>query len=197
MWLLRTFQAAILSDILEFVHNKWGSAKVFSGFMGSFGVLSFLNRSCRESFSGQDTEAGFHTEPQGQAEGLTGPAQWCPAVIQLALMLEIFSKECNQLFLWFQNHQRLDRNCCGFRPRPQDSCVQLGYHRDCIHEDKLELSHIVHRKNDPRRLVYVNNHAFFDRDEENLDFRLLEGIKEWVVYPEGEVLLPISVLNFQ
>ncbi|KAK2839135.1 hypothetical protein Q7C36_013949 [Tachysurus vachellii] len=77
-----------------------------------------------------------------------------------------------------QNHQRLDRNCCGFRPRPQDSCVQLGYHRECGNEDKLELSHIVHRKKDPRRLVYVNNNAFFDRDEENLDFKLLEGIKE-------------------
>ncbi|KAG7328775.1 hypothetical protein KOW79_006949 [Hemibagrus wyckioides] len=89
-----------------------------------------------------------------------------------------------------QNHQRLDRNCCGFRPRPQDSCVQLGYHRDCGHEDKLELSHIVHRKNDPRRLVYVNNHAFFDRDEENLDFRLLEGIKE---LPE----VAVSVLRSQ
>ncbi|MCJ8733703.1 hypothetical protein PDJAM_G00226590 [Pangasius djambal] len=77
-----------------------------------------------------------------------------------------------------QNHQRLDRNCCGFRPRPQDSCVQLGYHSECSNVDNLELSHIVHRKNDPRRLVYVNNNAFFDRDEENLDFKLLEGIKE-------------------
>ncbi|XP_060782760.1 Golgi-associated kinase 1B isoform X2 [Neoarius graeffei] len=77
-----------------------------------------------------------------------------------------------------QNHQRLDRNCCGFRPRPQDSCVQLGYHRECSNVDNLELSHIVHRKSDPRRLVYVNNAAFFDRGEENLDFKLLEGIKD-------------------
>lgn len=89
-----------------------------------------------------------------------------------------------------QNHQRFDRNCCGFRPRPQDSCVQLGHHRECGNVDNLELSHIVHRKNDPRRLVYVNNNAFFDRDEENLDFKLLEGIKE---LPE----VAVSVLRSQ
>ncbi|KAI5104780.1 Golgi-associated kinase 1B [Silurus meridionalis] len=77
-----------------------------------------------------------------------------------------------------QNHQRLDRNCCGFRPRPQDSCVQFGYHTQCSNVDSLQISHIVHRKSAPRRMVYINNNAFFDRDEENLDFRLLEGIKE-------------------
>lgn len=44
--------------------------------------------------------------------------------------------------------------------------------------DKLQLSHIVHCRHNPRHLVYINNNAFFDRDEENLDFKLLEGIKE-------------------
>ncbi|XP_017548778.1 Golgi-associated kinase 1B [Pygocentrus nattereri] len=77
-----------------------------------------------------------------------------------------------------QIHQRLDRNCCGFRPRPEDSCVALGYHGKCGNMDNTELSTIVHRKRDPHRLVFINNKGFFDRDEENLDFKLLEGIKE-------------------
>uniref|UniRef100_A0A4W4FQD6 Golgi associated kinase 1B n=1 Tax=Electrophorus electricus TaxID=8005 RepID=A0A4W4FQD6_ELEEL len=77
-----------------------------------------------------------------------------------------------------QIHQRLDRNCCGFRPRPEDSCVELGYHGECADKDSVELSHIVHRTHDPKHLVFINNKGFFDRDEDNLDFKLLEGIKE-------------------
>ncbi|XP_072520026.1 Golgi-associated kinase 1B [Salminus brasiliensis] len=77
-----------------------------------------------------------------------------------------------------QIHQRLDQNCCGFRPRPEDSCVVLGYHGKCGVVDNVELSTIVHRRRDPHHLVFINNKGFFDRDEENLDFRLLEGIKE-------------------
>uniref|UniRef100_A0A8B9GZU6 Golgi associated kinase 1B n=2 Tax=Astyanax mexicanus TaxID=7994 RepID=A0A8B9GZU6_ASTMX len=76
-----------------------------------------------------------------------------------------------------QIHQRLDRNCCGFRPLPEDSCVVLGYHGECGDVD-VELSSIVHRRHDPHHLVFINNKGFFDRDEGNLDFRLLEGIKE-------------------
>uniref|UniRef100_A0A672ZJR2 Uncharacterized protein n=1 Tax=Sphaeramia orbicularis TaxID=375764 RepID=A0A672ZJR2_9TELE len=30
----------------------------------------------------------------------------------------------------------------------------------------------------PRHLVFTDNKGFFDRNEDNLDFRLLEGIKE-------------------
>ena len=78
----------------------------------------------------------------------------------------------------FQIHQRLDRNCCGFRPRPEDSCVELGYHGECGDMENTKLSTIVHRRSDPHRLVFINNKGFFDRDEENLDFKLLEGIKE-------------------
>ncbi|XP_068182612.1 Golgi-associated kinase 1B isoform X2 [Antennarius striatus] len=57
-----------------------------------------------------------------------------------------------------QIHDRLDQSCCGFRPR----------------------------RHDPRRLVFTNNKAFFDRNEDNLDFRLLDGIKE---FPEEAVLV--------
>ncbi|XP_066504732.1 Golgi-associated kinase 1B [Hoplias malabaricus] len=77
-----------------------------------------------------------------------------------------------------QIHQRLDRNCCGFRPRPEDSCVIAGYHGECGNMDNVELSSIVLRRTDPRHLVFFHNKGFFDRDEENLDFKLLEGIKE-------------------
>ncbi|XP_076877241.1 Golgi-associated kinase 1B [Brachyhypopomus gauderio] len=83
-----------------------------------------------------------------------------------------------------QIHQRLDRNCCGFRPRSEDSCVELGYHGECADMDRVELSHIVHRTQDPKHLVFINNKGFFDRDEDNLDFKLLEGIKE---LPDGAV----------
>ncbi|CAB1452135.1 unnamed protein product [Pleuronectes platessa] len=53
-----------------------------------------------------------------------------------------------------QIHNRLDGSCCGFRPRQEDE----GH--------------------DPRHLVFTNNKGFFDRNEDNLDFRLLEGITE-------------------
>ncbi|XDV37338.1 hypothetical protein PO909_006948 [Leuciscus waleckii] len=77
-----------------------------------------------------------------------------------------------------QIYERLDKNCCGFKPRPEDACVELGHHEECTDKDSIELTHIVHRRHDPHHLVFFNNKGYFDRDEENLDFRLLEGIKE-------------------
>lgn len=77
-----------------------------------------------------------------------------------------------------QIYGRLDRNCCGFKPRPQDTCVKLGHHEECKDKDRVELTHIFHRKRDPHHLVFLNNKGYFDRDEENLNFKLLEGIKE-------------------
>ena len=58
--------------------------------------------------------------------------------------------------------------------------MQLGHHENCADPDGAELAHIVHRPRDPRHLVFVNNKGFFDRDLDNLDFKLLEGIKEYV-----------------
>lgn len=77
-----------------------------------------------------------------------------------------------------QIYNRLDQSCCGFKPRREDVCVELGHHADCVDQDHVQLANIIHRDRDPRHLVYTNNKAFFDRNEDNLDFRLLEGIKE-------------------
>ncbi|TNN37341.1 Protein FAM198B [Liparis tanakae] len=75
-----------------------------------------------------------------------------------------------------QIHNRLDQSCCGFRAREEDVCVALGHSDAC--GDHVRLTHIVHRGHDPRRLVFTNNKGFFDRNEDNLDYRLLEGIRE-------------------
>ncbi|KAK5864470.1 hypothetical protein PBY51_015709 [Eleginops maclovinus] len=77
-----------------------------------------------------------------------------------------------------QIHNRLDKSCCGFRPRQEDVCVELGLHADCRDQKHIQLTNIIHRGHDPRHLVFTNNKGFFDRNEDNLDFRLLEGIKE-------------------
>ncbi|XP_034398625.1 Golgi-associated kinase 1B [Cyclopterus lumpus] len=77
-----------------------------------------------------------------------------------------------------QIHNRLDQSCCGFRPRQEDVCVELGHNAECGDQSHIQLTHIVHRGHDPRRLVFTNNEGFFDRNEDNLDYRLLEGIKE-------------------
>ncbi|XP_041847136.1 Golgi-associated kinase 1B [Melanotaenia boesemani] len=83
-----------------------------------------------------------------------------------------------------QIHNRLDLSCCGFRPRQEDECVQLGHHAACGDPNNIQLANIINRDYDPRHLVFTNNKGFFDRNEDNLDFRLLEGIKE---FPEQAV----------
>ncbi|XP_072251337.1 Golgi-associated kinase 1B [Leuresthes tenuis] len=75
-----------------------------------------------------------------------------------------------------QIHNRLDQSCCGFRPRQEDVCVELGHHSSC--GDNIQLANIIQRDQDPRHLVFTNNKGFFERNEDNLDFRLLEGINE-------------------
>ncbi|XP_032384377.1 Golgi-associated kinase 1B [Etheostoma spectabile] len=77
-----------------------------------------------------------------------------------------------------QIHNRLDHSCCGFRPRQEDVCVELGHHAQCGDPNHIQLTNIIHRDHNPRHLVFTNNKGFFDRNEDNLDFRLLEGIKE-------------------
>lgn len=89
--------------------------------------------------------------------------------------LQVFSEEIRALF--FQIHNRLDQSCCGFKPRQEDVCVQLGFHTECGDQNHIQLKNI-HRSNNPRHLVFTNNKGFFDRNENNLDLRLLEGIKE-------------------
>ncbi|XP_061895567.1 Golgi-associated kinase 1B-like [Entelurus aequoreus] len=77
-----------------------------------------------------------------------------------------------------QIHNRLDPSCCGFSPRQQDACYEAGRHLECADQDRIKLANIVHRGQDPRHLVLTANKGYFDRSEDNLDFRLLEGIKE-------------------
>lgn len=77
-----------------------------------------------------------------------------------------------------QIHSRLDQSCCGFRPRQEDVCKEVGPGASCKNPDDIKLANIVHRSHDLRHLVFTNNKGFFDRNEDNLDFRLLEGIKE-------------------
>ncbi|KAK7922643.1 hypothetical protein WMY93_009545 [Mugilogobius chulae] len=83
-----------------------------------------------------------------------------------------------------QIHRRLDPHCCGFRPRLHDECGSSG----CNRLEDTELEHLTHREEDPRRLLFTHNRGFFDRNEDNLDFRLLEGI---TVLPAG----PVEVLR--
>uniref|UniRef100_A0A8C9DS38 Golgi associated kinase 1B n=1 Tax=Prolemur simus TaxID=1328070 RepID=A0A8C9DS38_PROSS len=106
---------------------------------------------------------------------------------------EIHHHEWSKMALFdflLQIYNRLDTNCCGFRPRKEDACVQNGLRPKCNDQDSAALAHIVQRKHDPRHLVFIDNKGFFDRSEDNLNFKLLEGIKE---FPESAV----SVLKSQ
>ncbi|XP_036708780.1 Golgi-associated kinase 1B [Balaenoptera musculus] len=106
---------------------------------------------------------------------------------------EIHHHEWSKMALFdflLQIYNRLDTNCCGFRPRKEDACVQSGRRLKCENQDAVALAHIVQRKQDPRHLVFIDNQGFFDRSEDNLNFKLLEGIKE---FPESAV----SVLKSQ
>uniref|UniRef100_A0A8C9KVB5 Golgi associated kinase 1B n=1 Tax=Panthera tigris altaica TaxID=74533 RepID=A0A8C9KVB5_PANTA len=106
---------------------------------------------------------------------------------------EIHHHEWSKLALFdflLQIYNRLDINCCGFRPRKEDACVQNGLRPKCDNQDSVALAHVIQRKHDPRHLVFIDNKGFFDRSEDNLNFKLLEGIKE---FPESAV----SVLKSQ
>uniref|UniRef100_A0A8C7B0N8 Golgi associated kinase 1B n=2 Tax=Mustelinae TaxID=169418 RepID=A0A8C7B0N8_NEOVI len=106
---------------------------------------------------------------------------------------EIHHYEWSKLALFdflLQIYNRLDTNCCGFRPRKEDVCVQNGLRPKCDNQDSVALAHVIQRKHDPRHLVFIDNKGFFDRSEDNLNFKLLEGIKE---FPESAV----SVLKSQ
>lgn len=83
-----------------------------------------------------------------------------------------------------QVYNRLDRNCCGFRPRKEDTCAQNGLKMKCDNQDNISLFHILYRDRDPRHLVFVDNKGFFDRNEDNLNFKVLQGITE---FPESAI----------
>ncbi|XP_072899113.1 Golgi-associated kinase 1B [Hemitrygon akajei] len=83
-----------------------------------------------------------------------------------------------------QVYNRLDRNCCGFRPRKEDTCVQNGLKMKCGNQADINLFHILYRERDPRHLVFTDNKGYFDRNEDNLNFKVLEGITE---FPESAI----------
>ncbi|XP_032542613.1 Golgi-associated kinase 1B [Chiroxiphia lanceolata] len=106
---------------------------------------------------------------------------------------EIHHHEWSKMALFdflLQIYNRLDRNCCGFKPLKEDSCMQQGLKLRCNDQDAVDLTHIVQRRHDQRHLAFVDNKGFFDRNEDNLDFKILQGINE---FPESAV----SVLRSQ
>ncbi|PWA22532.1 hypothetical protein CCH79_00018176, partial [Gambusia affinis] len=83
-----------------------------------------------------------------------------------------------------QVNDRLDRNCCGFTPDPAELCVENRLNIKCGNSKELQLVHILVRKTDPSRLVFIDNAGRPKQSSSNLNFRLLEGIDE---FPEKAV----------
>ncbi|KAG7469818.1 hypothetical protein MATL_G00132830 [Megalops atlanticus] len=83
-----------------------------------------------------------------------------------------------------QVSDRLDRYCCGFEPDPSESCVENLLHVKCRSPKDLVLVHILVRKADPSRLVFIDNAGRPQHPHHNLNFRLVEGIDE---FPERAV----------
>uniref|UniRef100_A0AAV2MAS2 Golgi associated kinase 1A n=1 Tax=Knipowitschia caucasica TaxID=637954 RepID=A0AAV2MAS2_KNICA len=81
-------------------------------------------------------------------------------------------------------NDRLDRYCCGFQPEPLDLCVQNRLQSKCGNNKDLQLVHILVRKADPTRLVFIDNAGRPLQPVDNLNFRLLQGIDR---FPERAV----------
>ncbi|XP_062421345.1 Golgi-associated kinase 1A isoform X2 [Pungitius pungitius] len=78
-----------------------------------------------------------------------------------------------------QVNDRLDRYCCGFTPHPAELCVENLLHTKCGNTKDLLLVHILVRKADPSRLVFIDNAGRPQQATDNLNFRLVEGIDEF------------------
>uniref|UniRef100_A0A8C9QRW9 Golgi associated kinase 1A n=1 Tax=Scleropages formosus TaxID=113540 RepID=A0A8C9QRW9_SCLFO len=83
-----------------------------------------------------------------------------------------------------QVNDRLDRNCCGFKPDLSESCVENLLRAKCRNPKDLLLVHILVRKADPSRLVFIDNSGRPYQSHDNLNFLLVEGIDE---FPERAV----------
>ncbi|XP_051577104.1 Golgi-associated kinase 1A isoform X2 [Myxocyprinus asiaticus] len=83
-----------------------------------------------------------------------------------------------------QVNDRLDRYCCGFRPDPSELCVENMLHIKCGNPRDLNLVHILVRKTDPSRLVFIDNAGRPHQPQDNLNFRLVKGIDE---FPEQAI----------
>uniref|UniRef100_W5JXU9 Golgi associated kinase 1A n=1 Tax=Astyanax mexicanus TaxID=7994 RepID=W5JXU9_ASTMX len=78
-----------------------------------------------------------------------------------------------------QVNDRLDRYCCGFQPDPADMCVENLLNVKCSNPKDLMLVHILVRRADPSRLVFIDNAGRPHHPHDNLNFRLVEGIDEF------------------
>ncbi|XP_076844608.1 Golgi-associated kinase 1A [Brachyhypopomus gauderio] len=78
-----------------------------------------------------------------------------------------------------QVNDRLDRYCCGFRPDAADLCVENRLNVQCSNPQHLMLVHILVRRADPSTLVFIDNAGRPHHPQEDLNFRLLEGIDEF------------------
>ncbi|NXR10398.1 F198A protein, partial [Semnornis frantzii] len=83
-----------------------------------------------------------------------------------------------------QVHDHLDRYCCGFQPDPSESCVEDMLHEKCQNPAEMVLVHILVRRSAPSRLVFIDNAGRPQHPEEQLNFRLLQGIDS---FPTGAV----------
>ncbi|XP_023661916.1 Golgi-associated kinase 1A isoform X2 [Paramormyrops kingsleyae] len=83
-----------------------------------------------------------------------------------------------------QVSDRLDRYCCGFEPDPSEPCVDNRLHAKCGNPKNLLLVHILVRKADPSKLVFIDNAGRPFQSRDNLNFLLVEGIDE---FPERAV----------
>ncbi|KAM8967078.1 Golgi-associated kinase 1A [Pelodytes ibericus] len=75
-----------------------------------------------------------------------------------------------------QVQDRLDRYCCGFKPDPAEPCVEELLHDKCRNPKELVLVHILVRESDPSQLVFIDNAGRPEHSEDNLNFRLLQGV---------------------
>ncbi|KAK7886821.1 hypothetical protein WMY93_026442 [Mugilogobius chulae] len=83
-----------------------------------------------------------------------------------------------------QVNDRLDRHCCGFKPEPSDLCVENRLQSKCGNTKDLQLVHILVRKADPSRLVFIDNAGRPLQPVDNLNYKLLQGIDQ---FPERAV----------
>ncbi|XP_072317310.1 Golgi-associated kinase 1A [Eucyclogobius newberryi] len=83
-----------------------------------------------------------------------------------------------------QVNDRLDRYCCGFKPDLSDLCVENRLQSKCGNTRDLQLVHILVRKADPSRLVFIDNAGRPLQPVDNLNFRLVHGIDQ---FPERAV----------
>lgn len=83
-----------------------------------------------------------------------------------------------------QVNDRLDRYCCGFTPDASDVCVENQLQSKCGNIKDLLLVHILVRKADASRLVFIDNAGRPLQPLDNLNFRLLQGIDQ---FPERAI----------